>query len=1282
MKAIKTIGLLLLAACLNYSCANYKLNLDASSQNWNDQPLPDKKLDFKVYLIGDAGASKMGERSEGLELLRQTLEKATKNSAVVFLGNNAIPDGLPGKKAEKRELAEHQLKAQMDILKDYPGKIIFLPGNYDWAADGVDGLRRQQKFIEEYLGRKDVFLPGGGCSGPAVKELTDKLGLLVIDSEWYMADWDLQPEINENCEIQSRTSFIEEAVGVAKDFADKNLLVVGHHPLYSAGRQSDQFAMRDNIFPYFESHPQRHIPLPVIGTVIIAADRLTASREETSYPVYKDYINGIEDLARSHGNIIYAAGHEHNLQLEQDGDITQIVSGAGSLTGPTKLDKSSLMAYGGGQGFAMVDFYQDGEAWVEFVRAKGENSKSVKIPSEKTDTKPVKGGPIAQAQKMEPAEKGLTPEVFYRQKIKEPLPLAKDKIPKTFEEYKAREDSVAVSILQKGDILDLNDVVWGKLYTDYYFEDIKVPVLDLGKTAGGLKAIKKGGGFQTISIRLENSDKTRLYQIRGLKKSAEKLFYPFNKTFAKDILEYGYTAANPYAAYLLKPMEDAVGIYHTNPALVYVPQQPRLGVFNEFGGKLYHFEERPDDDWSNLYSFGFSKKIVSTGKMLEERMASDKAVIDQPLVLRSRLFDVIIGDWDRHPDQWRWATKPIEGTDKTLYQPIPRDRDQAFANYGGLVFFASRLVVPQFRSTSSYDGKMNKWEAKWLPWQARDVDHFFLNELSWEDWEKQVKYVQEHLTDASIEQGMKWLPSGVYQKMAPELIQNIKSRRDKLMQISRWWYEEINHTVTVVATQKENLIQVNRKSNKETKVTIFEKAKDGEVLQKIYERTFENEVTKEIRIFGLEGDDEFEVEGKAKQSPLVRLIGGVDADEFKDKSKVSGLRRKTIIHDDRMEDNEVKGDSETKDCRQNDYDRNTYFFRENPVDHIVGLPIIGYNPDEALFMGASVNIHRYGFRSENIHQLAGQVAFSTHGYYFRYMGDYQRLLGKQDLVVEASLETPRYVNNFFGLGNDTKKIDNAPNNYYRLQMERYNLYAAIKHQTDGGLLYAFGPMAKAVRVNRQVGSFLDVNEQDVRPEVFDYQYFAGVNAKLEYTNVDKKLNPSRGVDFKSFASWQANVEHPDMNYLNLGGALGLYIPIDRKHHLVFATRVGGSHNFGKFDFFNAPSLGGSQSDHLGGHLTMRGFNSGRFTGRSIFYHNTDLRWRIFSSRTLGMPVSFGVAPAFDYGRVWSDGEQSDTWHYSYGGGIWASPLDYVSFTFSLMKTVEGQRFTAALGYEF
>ena len=42
----------------------------------------------------------------------------------------------------------------------------------------------------------------------------------------------------------------------------------------------------------------------------------------------------------------------------------------------------------------------------------------------------------------------------------------------------------------------------------------------------------------------------------------------------------------------------------------------------------------------------------------------------------------------------------------------------------------------------------------------------------------------------------------------------------------------------------------------------------------------------------------------------------------------------------------------------------------------------------------------------------------------------------------------------------------------------------------------------------------------------------------------------------------------------------------------------------------------------------------------------------------------GLMAGFDYGRVWVNGEDSNVWHYSYGGGLWFSPFDLMAFSFN------------------
>ena len=42
-------------------------------------------------------------------------------------------------------------------------------------------------------------------------------------------------------------------------------------------------------------------------------------------------------------------------------------------------------------------------------------------------------------------------------------------------------------------------------------------------------------------------------------------------------------------------------------------------------------------------------------KTVSKLLKNHKHKVDQEYILRARLFDILIGDWDRHDDQWRWG---------------------------------------------------------------------------------------------------------------------------------------------------------------------------------------------------------------------------------------------------------------------------------------------------------------------------------------------------------------------------------------------------------------------------------------------------------------------------------------------------------------------------------------------------------------------------------------------------------------------------------------------------
>jgi outer membrane translocation and assembly module TamA len=114
--------------------------------------------------------------------------------------------------------------------------------------------------------------------------------------------------------------------------------------------------------------------------------------------------------------------------------------------------------------------------------------------------------------------------------------------------------------------------------------------------------------------------------------------------------------------------------------------------------------------------------------------------------------------------------------------------------------------------------------------------------------------------------------------------------------------------------------------------------------------------------------------------------------------------------------------------------------------------------------------------------------------------------------------------------------------------------------------------------------------------------------------------------------------------------------------LVFGLRVGAAHNIGTFDI--------PQASYLSGVDNLRGYRRDRFGGRTIFYNNAELRFRIADFSTYFIPGAFGILAFHDIGRVWMDNEPSHTWHTGWGAGIWLSPVRRFVVTASLAHSKE------------
>jgi hypothetical protein len=439
----------------------------------------------------------------------------------------------------------------------------------------------------------------------------------------------------------------------------------------------------------------------------------------------------------------------------------------------------------------------------------------------------------------------------------------------------------------------LHTIFYGKHYRDAWTTPVAFRVLDIGTEQGGLKPLLQGGSRQTLNLRLEAAD-GKQYVLRSVDKDpATALPEKWQQSYAANIIRDATSATHPYAALVLPPMAHALGIHHTRPELVYVPHDPRLGEHLEnFGGMVALLELRPDDDLSDVPYMGGSARIKSTRSMLEDRFFGNKSQVDAHYFLRARLFDMLIGDWSRHEDNWRWAQ--FETENLKVYQAIPRDRDNVFYKLNDAIipWLFMRTGLKKHFQTYSYD----LTNLSHLNRSGRNLDETILAGLSLQDWLEVADSVRNALTDEVIEQAFRQMPDTIYQLTASPIMTKLKSRRNNLMPAAEAYYKELVKEALVVGSDKHERFEIEVISRDEVRVRVQAITKEGEEKWPLFERVYHAKDSRMIQLYGLNGKDEFLVSGTVKPRIKVKIWGGAGEDSY----KVTGSKRmaKRILIED------------------------------------------------------------------------------------------------------------------------------------------------------------------------------------------------------------------------------------------------------------------------------------------------------------------------------------------------------------------------------------------------
>ena len=341
---------------------------------------------------------------------------------------------------------------------------------------------------------------------------------------------------------------------------------------------------------------------------------------------------------------------------------------------------------------------------------------------------------------------------------------------------------IAPSTLYEANLL--KDLVQGSNYRDAWSEKVKFPIVFLDTLYGGMEIIKEGGGKQTHSLKLRSKNDI-IYTLRSVTKDPEKIIPEIAEDLGlENIIVDGISAQHPYAAILAAELAQKLDILHTHPRMVFIPQQEVLGDFNKkFGNRLFllEYETESKGNWTSLKNVS---EIIET-KDLQKLKSESKAkiLVDQDALIKVRLFDLLIGDWDRHAEQWGWV---IQKSDRgNIATPVAGDRDNAFFNISGLLpsIITNKNVEPLVRPFEK--------EIDHMPGLVYPFDRYFLSNTSEDMFIKQANELQKSLSDEIIANAFEAWPEQIRKLNEKEIAEKLKSRREKLQEYATQFFQQI-----------------------------------------------------------------------------------------------------------------------------------------------------------------------------------------------------------------------------------------------------------------------------------------------------------------------------------------------------------------------------------------------------------------------------------------------------------------------------------------------------------
>ncbi|EOR96483.1 Surface antigen (D15) precursor [Arcticibacter svalbardensis MN12-7] len=1172
----------------------------------------------RVIFIGDAGEINYEQETVIPYAANHILSGKT---TVIYLGDNIYPRGIGLEGSPEQESTRQILRSQYEPMRAKGAPVYFVPGNHDWdrmAELGLAKIKAQWQFLDSQNDPLLKLVPANGCPDPVEIPISSNMVIIAYDSEWWLFTHD---KTNADCNCDNEAEIIEQLDSLFYKNRDKVILLAGHHPFASYGTHGGYYNWKDHLFPLTAINKNLYIPLPVIGSLYpLLRSSIFLNPEDMHHPLYQHMIREVDHVFEGFPNLTYVAGHEHGLQLIKNPQRLQVVSGAGAKHSFAKKGKYSRYA-DATQGFVTADLLLD---------------KSVKFTFYTYSNKVIKEA------------------YTYTNPYTETLPVSTSI---------TKGDSISIAANPAyNQVSSLHLNLFGEGFRKEWAAQETLPLIRISEIAGGLKPLQRGGGMQSTSLRLADPSEKE-WVIRSVNKNPDALLPPeLQQIFARDWLDDATSSQHPYSALIVPPLADAVQVPHANPFIGVIVPDPALNVYSHaFEHTLVLLEEREP--------LGKSDNSI---KMIKNLQRDNDNSYDAKEFLRARMLDLLMNDWDRHEDQWRW--KNTSKDNNKFYVAIPRDRDQVLRlTKGFFPYLASReWALPALQG---FESDLKK--PQYTLFKSRFLNAHPASQFSHKEWMIQVIDFTSKITDRVLEDALSKLPEASYKLRHDELLKSFQKRRDQIPEAMDAYYTFINKIVDLHTSDKNELIEVTDAPMHSLRVQVLKINKEGELRDTLMDKVYDSRLTKEIRIYTGEGNDSVLINTKNK-AIKIRLIAGNGTKSF----HVEESKQKIKLYT-KTDHNSFYGKTEQLKKQVSNDSTNTAFVPVNLYNVTVPIITMGFNDDDGVLLGGGFRyIRQEGFRKSpytSSHQLQGMASFKTGAFRVKYKGEWIQALDKADFTLEAKAFSPN-TQNFFGLGNNTLFDHKGPlEKFYHSRFSVYQLDPALRWRFDKQSYIAIGPSlqyyhfspneneGRLIMNPSQIGSYdsLTVDKDKL---------FAGITAAFLKDNRDNKLFPTSGGYIQLRATGYAGLNSDSKNYIQLSPEMAIYQSIGKQSKLVIAERLGGVTTFGKPAFY--------QSAFLGGHENLRGFRQYRFAGQHVLFNNLEARIKLAQVGSYILPGQFGLIGFYDAGKVWTKENNTSTIHQGYGGGLFYMPAQLTVFQVVAGHSKEGWLPYFTLGFRF